>query len=247
MMRGKSFCPNIIYFPVFTYLDSAGTRFLWNLITVYPRRLKVLPIYHPKCTVNDILLLNKFTETLIVHVLNKDNYPTTRQWSKLDCKTYLLSTRHPEVDSSICLFDEMKRLSFSSLTTNTEEELPSQVNKVCYQVSLSLSIILEKYITPTTVHNLFADDSSGPSSLNKQDTHKPKHKRRPTVDTKRNSIKLPRRNSKKKGTNPQPIIDTRTLSERIPLLADSKLVTTKELRALLFISFLMSFIVQNPM
>eukprot|EP00536_Pseudo-nitzschia_multiseries_P005878 jgi/Psemu1/13896/gm1.13896_g len=129
----------------------------------------------------------------------------------------------------------MKRLSFSSLTTNTEEELPSQVNKVCYQVSLSLSIILEKYITPTSIHHLFADDSSGPASFNKQDTHKPKHKRRPMVDTKRNSIKLPRRNSKKKGTDPQPIIDTRTLSERIPLLADSKPVTTKELRALLFV------------
>eukprot|EP00536_Pseudo-nitzschia_multiseries_P008757 jgi/Psemu1/21335/gm1.21335_g len=129
----------------------------------------------------------------------------------------------------------MKRLSFSSLTTNTEEELPSQMNKVCYQVSLSLSIILEKYITPMSIHHLFADDSSGPASFNKQDTHKPKHKRRPMVDTKRNSIKLPRRNSKKKGTKPQPIIDTRTLSERIPLLADSKLVTTKELRALLFV------------
>eukprot|EP00536_Pseudo-nitzschia_multiseries_P019129 jgi/Psemu1/59059/gm1.59059_g len=128
------------------------------------------------CTLNDILLLNKYTQSLIVHVLNKDNYPTTHQWSKLDSKTYLLSTLHPEVDSSICLFYEMKRLSFSSLTTNTEEELPSQ------------------------------------------------HKRRPMVDTKRNSIKLPRQNSKKKGTKPQPIIDTRTLSERIPLLADSKLV-----------------------
>eukprot|EP00536_Pseudo-nitzschia_multiseries_P015926 jgi/Psemu1/44308/gm1.44308_g len=187
------------------------------------------------CTLNDILLLNKYTQSLIVHVLNKDNHPTTSQWSKLDSKTYLLSTLHPEVDSSICLFDEMKRLSFSSLTTNTEQKLPSQVNKVCYQVSLSLSIILEKYITPTSIHHLFADYSPGPASFNKHDTHKPKHKRRPMVDSKRNSIKLPGRNSKKKVTKPQPIINTRTLSERIPLLADSKLVTTKELRALLFV------------
>eukprot|EP00536_Pseudo-nitzschia_multiseries_P000190 jgi/Psemu1/426/gm1.426_g len=39
----------------------------------------------------------------------------------------------------------------------------------------------------------------------------------------------------KKVTKPQPIIDTRTLSNQISLLKDSKLVKTKELRALLFV------------
>eukprot|EP00536_Pseudo-nitzschia_multiseries_P005694 jgi/Psemu1/13203/gm1.13203_g len=131
------------------------------------------------CTENDIKLLNNFSQRLIVHVLNPDNYTTT--------------------------------------------------------LSLSLSIILEKFITPLSIHDLIVDHSTGKVSINKLNTHKHKNKRSRMVDNKRNSMKLPVHNRKKKVTKPEPIINTKTLLDQIPLLEDPKLMKIKELRALLFV------------